>query len=215
MPWILVSDPHQTTKVKTRSPRRISHDEPHWIYQIRVDLDGIRPPIWRCFTIPGSVSLYQLHRAIQAVMDWTGGHLYAVEVDDESYGDPDPELNMRNAKTARLMDVVERGKEFTYVYDFGDDWRHKVRVEETHLLQPEEIVPQCLRGKRACPPEDVGGVWGYEEFLTAMADPNHLEHDEMVEWIGGNWDSEAFDRDACEERLRSVARIGRWLRTGR
>ncbi len=206
MPWVFVN-PGENEVEKTTAAKG-----PELVYRLRVDLQHVRPPIWRRFTVLGSASLYQVHQAIIAVMGWGGAHLYSIEVAGTSFGDPDPELGLRSAKSVRLERVAEEGDAFTYVYDFGDDWQHTVRVEEVHRLSREEKVPLVLAGKRACPPDDVGGVWGYDEFLASVADPKHPEHQDMMEWIGGEWDPEDFRRDLAEARLRQVARRGRWAR---
>jgi hypothetical protein len=213
MPWVLVNNASSKTRPSRPKQSPTRDREPELIYRIRVDLQGLRPPVWRRFTILGSVSLDQLHRAIQTAMDWSGGHLYAIEVGVESYGDPDPELGLFDAKRVRLDQIAQhRGEWFTYVYDFGDDWRHKVLVEDILPLMPDDVVPQCLKGKRNRPPEDVGGVWGYEEFLSVLADPSHPEYQEMLDWVGGGWDSEEFDREECEAQLQRLARRARWAR---
>jgi hypothetical protein len=82
-----------------------------------------------------------------------------------------------------------------YDYDFGDGWEHKVELEKVIPFDPNITLPKCIKGRRACPPEDVGGTWGYEEFLNAIGDPSHPEHAEYVEWIGGTFDSENFNAD--------------------
>lgn len=175
------------------------------LYQLKVTLQGIRPPIWRRLVVPDG-SLARLHEVIQAAMGWENYHLYAFEIGGTDYADPESagELGMRDARRARLGDVVPGAKfKFIYNYDFGDDWRHEVLVEK--VLPPGSVaeVPTCLDGKRACPPEDVGGPWGYPAFLEALADPKHARHEEVVEWIGA-FDPEAFDRDAVNEALREL-----------
>jgi hypothetical protein len=141
-------------------------------------------------------------------MGWTQSHLYVFDVDGEQYGEPSPydDLPTRSAKATQLRRVApEAGWRFLYTYDFGDDWEHLIQVEK--VLAPERgaSYPRCLTGRRACPPEDVGGIWGYQEFLEAIRDPEHEEHESMLEWVGGPFDSEAFDAREVSERL---ARLG-------
>jgi hypothetical protein len=93
---------------------------------------------------------------------------------------------------------------FTYEYDFGDDWLHAILIEKILPPAPDQKLPVCIKGKRACPPEDVGGIWGYELFLEAIADPEHEEHDSYLVWVGGEFDPEAFDLDAINARLRGL-----------
>lgn len=111
-----------------------------------------------------------------------------------------PVQNERRVTVAQL--VPEAGSSFVYEYDFGDSWEHEILVEQ--ILEPEEHVhyPLCIGGARACPPEDVGGVPGYAEFLEAIRDPEHEEHDNMLIWAGGDFDPEGFDRNRVNAALR-------------
>lgn len=102
--------------------------------------------------------------------------------------------------------VPRAGVRFLYEYDFGDSWEHTLRVEKILPPEPGVHYPQCLAGKRACPPEDVGGVWGYQEFLAALADPDDPQHDEYLEWIGGEFDAETFDPGEVNARLHHAKR---------
>ncbi len=208
-------DPEATLAKK---PRRhpAKSDNPHGaelVYRLRVDLKGIRPPIWRRFTILGAVSLYQLHEAIQTVMEWGGGHLYCFSLGTLSFGDPDPDLDLSDARKVTLQAVapIERCS-FTYVYDFGDDWQHTVLVEQILPRMPDEVVPQVLKGKRNRPPEDVGGAWAYADFLAILANPQHPDHEEMLDWAGGDWDPEEFDLEWCQKSLHALAVDQHWAR---
>lgn len=95
-------------------------------------------------------------------------------------------------------------RRFLYEYDFGDGWEHQIVVEKTISPTAGEKYPRCIQGKGACPPEDVGGVWGYESFLEAIQNPNHEEHDSYLEWVGGKFDPEAFDLEETNQALRRV-----------
>jgi hypothetical protein len=135
---------------------------------------------------------------LQIVMGWTNSHLHQFKAGGRYYGKPDPNfadmIEVVDERQVRLVQIAPHVKaRFVYEYDFGDSWEHELVVEK--ILPPEKRVqyPRCIDGKRACPPDDVGGVWGYQEFLEAMRDPNHPEHEDMVEWIGGRFDPEAFD----------------------
>lgn len=103
-----------------------------------------------------------------------------------------------------LRDALGAKKTFTYVYDYGDDWRHKVKVEKVVTLDVPIERGVCIGGENACPPEDVGGPPGYEEFLAALVDPKHPEHWDLKEWIGGSFDPAAFSVDEVNERLSST-----------
>jgi hypothetical protein len=177
-----------------------------FVYQLKVTLDDSKPPIWRRVLVSEKVTLYELHQIIQIVMGWTNSHLHMFLLGEQIYGDPaDDEfgdLGTKNETRYRLnqLGLHEKSK-FSYEYDFGDSWDHTILVEK---ILPEEKgarYPVCVKGKRACPPEDVGGVWGYDDFLQAVTDPEHEEHDEYLEWIGDDFDPEAFDLDEVNEVL--------------
>ncbi len=170
------------------------------IYQIKVTLKRIRPPIWRRLQVAGHTSLAQLHHIIQAAMGWIGYHLYTFNIDGEDYGIADDDWDVL-PDTRILLDELPEGYKFTYVYDMGDWWEHEVKIEK--ILPPEESVsyPRCIKGKRACPPEDCGGPWGYAAMLEALADPEHPEHDDYLEWLGEEFDPEDFDLEEVNRRL--------------
>jgi hypothetical protein len=174
------------------------------IYQIKVTLCESKPPIWRRILVPSEITLAKLHRILQAVMGWYDAHLHQFIVGGVYYGVPDPDdfIEIKSERRVRLNQIVA-GEifKFIYEYDFGDSWEHELLVEK--IVPPEKGVryPVCIKGKRACPPEDVGGVWGYAEFLEAIRDPEHAEHEDYVEWIGGEFDPEAFDLDEINAAL--------------
>lgn len=183
------------------------------VYELEVALSGINPKIFRRFSVPGTITLSQLSRAIQSAMGWHGGHLYEFVVGGQSYGDPDPEIRMKDARRIRLQAIIDQPRStFQYIYDFGDDWRHQVTVRNIRPIRPGETVPNLIDGGRACPPEDVGGIPGYDNFLRIMADPTDPEYEDMLGWAGGSWDPERFDREGLQHRLMSVARQARWNR---
>jgi hypothetical protein len=180
------------------------------IYQFKVTLMGIQPPIWRRVQVPSDVTLYRLHQIIQVVVGWTNSHLYQFVVKDGPtrlcYGEPDPDYgtDMKSARRTRLSAVAPGEKaRLVYEYDFGDGWEHEILVEKVLPREAGVKYPVCLAGKRACPPEDCGGIWGYAEFLKTIADPNDPEHDTMVEWAGGDFDAEEFDLAEVNQRLGS------------
>ena len=181
------------------------------IYQIKVTLKGSKPLIWRRFQVSGNVNLHRLHLILQAIMGWTNSHLYCFEIQGIQFGEPDPEnesygLKMKNSHTTRLSKVVSNEKaEFVYEYDFGDSWQHKLLIEKILLAQPGKQYPTCLGGKRACPPEDCGGIWGYAHLLEVIQNPLHEEHEEMMEWLGGQFDPEEFDLQEVNWRLRGYS----------
>lgn len=182
------------------------------IYQLKITMNHVKPPVWRRVQT-GDCTLAQLHDVIQASMGWHGGHLHLFEIGGEQFGLPeqwqgdfmgDGEVN--DSHKVKLSQVAADGvKKLRYVYDMGDDWEHAVLIEKTVESEPGAKYPRCIDGKRACPPEDCGGAWGYGDFLNAIADPKHESHADMVEWIGGEFDPERFDLDGVNEMLRVLS----------
>lgn len=195
---------------------RTTNAEDDRIWQLKVTLTGAKPPIWRRIQVPGSISLYKLHQIIQTIMPWQGYHLYEFQVGELVFGDPDPEdafyeRDVKSARRVKLSQVLPEPKaKLSYVYDFGDNWQHAVVVEKILPPEPGVTYPICLKGVRAAPPEDVGGVWGYEDFLAAVRDPTNEEHEHMLEWAGGAWDPERFDLEKVNASLRHMRPRGRY-----
>ncbi len=179
------------------------------VYQIKVMLIDSKPPIWRRILVPEFTTLSELHTILQIVMGWTDSHLHMFTINGEIYGDPEDdetgEIGTKNERRYQLKQFVDKeGFRFRYEYDFGDSWLHDLVVEK--IMPPEKGAryPVCIKGKRACPPEDVGGVWGYDDFLEAITNPKHPEHDRYLEWVGGEFDPEEFDLDEVNEALRAL-----------
>lgn len=187
------------------SVRRAAEESQPSVYEMKVRLKGIKPAIWRRFRLSGSASLYKLHLILQAVMGWSDYHLYEFQIGQLRFGEPDPNWETRSAKRVRLSDILTKEKaRFTYVYDFGDDWEHEVVVEKI-LPSAEKLVhPICIGGKRACPPEDCGGIGGYSRLLELISNPKDDEYEEMMEWLGGGFDPERFEPDEVNRRLKSM-----------
>lgn len=173
------------------------------VYQLKVVLREIEPPIWRRVQVPGDITLSKLHRVLQIAMGWTNSHLHKFTIGGVDYAEPDPDglLEFRSDRRARLSEVARPGETFEYEYDFGDGWEHEVILEQMIQPEPGAVYPLCLAGERACPPEDCGGVSGYGEFLEAIMDPVHPEHAHMLSWAGGNFDPEALDLQDVNRRL--------------
>jgi hypothetical protein len=174
------------------------------IYQFKVVLIGISPPIWRRLQV-ADCTLAQFHRVLQVVMGWENYHLYMFRIGGRKYGPPDPDglhdLDMVDAKRKRISASKLRvGKTFTYVYDFGDDWQHKVLLEAIVMPGVDATYPRCLAGERRCPPEDVGGFVGYAHYLEAIFDPNHAAHAENMMWRGP-FDAEEFSLEKINQNL--------------
>jgi len=190
------------------------------VARLLIELEDITPRIWRRVDVPAAITLSTLHDVLQAVMRWEYSHLYEFRVGDRVYGDPLPGLESTSrrvykAKGTRLNQVIDRGiDQFTYVYDFGDDWRHSIRVEGVHDGDPETDYPVFVEGERRAPPEDVGGLPGFMNFLDAVADPKHPEHTFLLEWVGGAFDPEDIDRLEIEFDLAMLAEFRRRVRAG-
>ncbi|KUK38942.1 MAG: Plasmid pRiA4b ORF-3 family protein [Synergistales bacterium 54_24] len=177
------------------------------VYQFKITLRDIKPPIWRRIQVPETYTFWDLHVAIQDAMGWTDSHLHEFKIKDPKTGKmvnigiPDedrmykilPEWKVKISKF-----FSEENPRANYTYDFGDDWRHLIQLEKIQPREKGVDYPRCIGGRRACPPEDCGGPWGYVELLEAIRDPEHEEHEEMLEWLGGEFDPEYFDIDEVE-----------------
>lgn len=175
----------------TRSTRRT---ELWW--QLRIELLDVSPQVWRRVLVPDTIILPKLDRVIQTAVGWTNSHLHEFWIGGVRYGVPDPdfarELAHVDEKGIKLKEALgPNARCFDYVYDFGDDWHHVVLVETQHAHAADAI--RCTDGENACPPEDVGGAHGYEEFLKAIGDPKHEEHRNFLGWAGGSFDAKKFD----------------------
>jgi hypothetical protein len=176
------------------------------ILQLKVVLKYIKPPIWRRIQAPDDITFYEFHRIIQAAFGWQDYHLFEFNCKGISVGEPgeDFDYDVKDATLIKLTDYLKEKDKLVYTYDFGDDWKHEIVIEK--ILPAEEGVkyPRCISGKRSCPPEDVGGVPGYEEFLDAIMNQDHSEHEEMIEWAGDDFDPERFDIDAVNQILEKI-----------
>ena len=181
---------------------------PAQIYQLRIELQYLKPAIWRRVLVPGSIKLSKFHVVILWSMGWQGGHMHEFVIGQTNYGEPDPEFPQAppvvREDRVTLQQALGGLKTIRYIYDFGDDWEHKIKLEKTLPFDPEMKHPQCIAGQYACPPEDVGGVDGYLDFLDAIRNPAHEEHASMLEWIGGGFDPLTFDLDETNERLSEI-----------
>ncbi len=185
-------------------PSRRPSNEDKSILRVKISLQETDPEVWRRVEVPSSVTLKQFHAVIQAAMGWDDDHLYRFERGRASL-----------SSGKRLAEIVAaRVKLITYVYDFGDEWRHDVRFEAAIPAAADASYPRLIDGGGQCPPEDVGGVWGYYESLEVLADPHHENHELMLDWYGGgSFDPAAFDRKPIDQELARVA--GYLARNGR
>ncbi|MFH1111087.1 MAG: plasmid pRiA4b ORF-3 family protein [Planctomycetota bacterium] len=177
------------------------------IYQLKVTLKGSKPPIWRRVQVKDNIRLGDLHGVIQCVMGWDGGHLHQFIHQGQYFGAPsdDDEDSVTDEDKVRLSDLHLRAKsKFVYEYDFGDDWMHDIVVEKMLPVEKGVDYPRCIDGQRACPPDDCGGIWGFYDMLQAASDPKHPEHEDYKEWLGDEFDPEAFDLEAKDATLREA-----------
>ncbi|MGP8320431.1 MAG: IS1096 element passenger TnpR family protein [Methanosarcinaceae archaeon] len=157
------------------------------VFQLKVTLNRIRPPIWRRFLVTGDTTLAKLHQIIQAVMGWDDEHLHHFVIDRTIYDEPDSDgmFNGINERTVTLDELVSVEKtKFLYEYDFGDSWEHTILVEKILPFDPDLYYPVCIKGKRACPPEDCGGIYGYYRILDVFEDPDDSDYEDIIERIG-------------------------------
>lgn len=193
------------TSRKRSVPKR---RKPKYVYQMLVRLAESAPCIWRQIAVPGNFTLAELDRIIQLAMGWTNSHLHQFVIEGRRYGIPDDEWQdelplLPDDRTTLDEAIGDSVKDFIYEYDFGDGWDHQVTVQMVMLPDGERNTwPMCLAGANACPPEDVGGISGYDEFLLAMRDPSHEEHDAMRRWWGGPFDAQGFDINSANRAIR-------------
>ena len=175
------------------------------VYDFEVSLRGVEARVWRSIQVPGDFSFWDLHIALQDAMGWEDYHLHEFEIinpatghtvrigipDEDSLDEERPTLPGWEARISEYF--TPENAAATYTYDFGDDWIHAITLRETLDREPRTAYPRCTGGAKACPPEDCGGPWGYQDFLEAINDPAHEEHVRMLEWIGGSFDPEAFE----------------------
>lgn len=185
--------------VKQRSKRR-SPANLDILYQFKITLLESNPPVWRRIQVQ-DCTLDKLHEHIQTAMGWTNSHLHQFDINGQRYGDPEllddgfEDFECVDSTTTMVSDILPKTRKrfaFQYEYDFGDGWQHEVLYEGNPPLEKGKKYPLCVEGERACPPEDVGGVWGYAEYLEALADPQHEAHEEYLEW-SGPFDPDKFD----------------------
>jgi hypothetical protein len=187
--------------VKTVEPKRSAGKS---IVSLKVTLRDIKPAIWRRLLVPGTMTLGDLHQAIQAAMGWDNDHLHAFDIAGRQYGDRDTVDDVADENRLTMNSLVKSGvARFAYTYDFGDNWEHLVVIEKRAPAVEVISYPACVAGKRNCPPEDCGGAWSYQHLLEILADPAHPERAEKIEWFGwiDTFDPENFDVQSADAAL--------------
>jgi hypothetical protein len=193
------------------APNRAKDRRMTLIARLRIVLNDVDPQPMRQIEVPLKIRLDRLHEVVQAAMGWTDTHLYEFRAGGAGWGVPDPDGfydGPMPAKKTSLQKVIEDtgARTIQYVYDFGDDWDHSIRIERVSEAVLGANYPRLLKASGACPPEDVGGAPGYEEFLEALADPEHEQHDDMVRWSGRPFDPEDAGIDRIVERFDQLAK---------
>ena len=181
------------------------------MYQLKVTLIGAKPPIWRRILVPSDMYLGKLHIVLQLAMGWTDSHLHQFVSDNTFFGIQDDdfslEMDVEDENKYKLNQLLKSEKDsIKYEYDFGDGWEHKIVLEKILPMENEKFSPRCIKGKRACPPEDCGGIWGYQELLDILKEPDHPEYEDMLEWLGGEFDSETFNIEETNKMLSEYVR---------
>ena len=177
------------------------------IYQLKVTLLDTNPPIWRRLLVPSELTLAQLHDVLQIAMGWEDYHLHEFSAGGRRFGPPDPEDqfmadDVEDERRVRVFGLFGRtGAKAVYTYDFGDTWEHSIVLEKRLPAAPNMIYPICTDGQLACPPEDCGGIPGFYDLLDALRQPTHEQHQELRDWVGGDYDPEAFSIEAVNRIL--------------
>ncbi|MGH4015358.1 MAG: plasmid pRiA4b ORF-3 family protein [Pseudonocardiaceae bacterium] len=198
--------PRGRATVATLPTKRKKSDGSAPVYQIKVELQGAKPPIWRRLEVPADISLARLHAVIQIAFDWHDGHLHVFQTPYGEFGVADGELGHRAEAPVTLEQVApDVRRKIRYTYDFGDDWEHDILVEKVLDRDETASYPRCTGGRRATPPEDCGGIWGYADLVEVLADPAHPEHEDKLEWLGlddaAQFDPAGFDPKAVTHAL--------------
>ena len=201
-----IAAPAESKPRKVKEPKTKAN--PTAVYQFKITLIGSNPPIWRRIQV-AECTLDKLHEHIHTAMGWTNSHLHQFEIGEKRYGDPEllddgiDDFECVDSTRTRISKIVAKTGtrfKFTYEYDFGDGWEHEVLFEGCPKKESGKHYPLCLEGDRACPPEDVGGIGGFYEFLEALADPKHERHEDFKEW-GGDFDPEKFDAQQATKEM--------------
>jgi len=169
------------------------------IYQLKVSLQDVRPSVWRRLLVPAYYSLELFHDVIQTSMGWENAHLYSFE-----YGGCSFEEGTTDTLDSLNWQVNDK---LLYIYDFGDNWGHLIKVEKQLKKDQKQPYPYCVTGKNNCPPEDCGGAWGYKHLLSALKNKNHPEHEEMSEWMDEDFDPTYFSEEEVNRQLKSQHRL--------
>jgi hypothetical protein len=184
------------------------------IARLKITLDDVKPAVLRRVEVPFDIRLDRLHLILQAAIGWTNSHLYEIRARGVRWSTPFPDQDsggdFLDARKVRLSEVLEDvgTKTLKYLYDFGDGWEHTIKIERLIDPEPGTLYPRLIEAKGRCPPEDIGGPWGYAEFLEAIADPKHERHRELKEWFADDFNPHVVDVDLLAEDVAALAQ--RW-----
>jgi len=184
------------------------------ILQLKITLKGIRPPIWRRVEVKDDITFYELHHVIQIAMGWWNAHLFEFNVGDYTIGiteddwDTEDTIESKDVVLSKIIDTEKM--KFRYIYDFGDWWDHEIVVEKISPVEKNKTYPTCIGGKRNCPPEDVGGFPGYMHLLEVLNDKKNPEREEMLDWLGEEYDPEYFNLKETNGELQFIIKTKKW-----
>ena len=199
--------------MKSKRTARSVSEKSIKMYQLKITLAHVAPAVWRRLLVRGDAKLGFLHAVIQVAMGWTNSHLHQFTINGERYSDSEimqydgfgEEPDLDEEQTALMVVVSRQRSQFVYEYDFGDSWEHIITLEEISKLDAScDFYAKCLDGGRSGPPDDCGGAWGYEDLIKIINNPKHEEHEEMMEWLGGKFDPNAFDMDKINKCLKKL-----------
>lgn len=181
------------------------------VADLTIELNHSQPPISRIIRVPTLIGLHQLHNVIQCLFQWTESHLHAFYIKGEEYQNPDNNFGddfgskPKNEKQTKLASLIEWDiGRFSYVYDFGDNWEHAIQIVKIYEVHDPKEMLKLLAGSKAAPPEDIGGIPGYEYLKEVLSDPKHVEYAHMLEWVGDDFDPALFDEKEISIRLENL-----------
>ena len=182
------------------------------IVEIKVALEDVEPQASRIPQVPANIRLDRLRLTLRAAMGWTNSHPYLFEAGQATWGLPDPDFGSEDlpANKHTLWGVIEdTGRRTIHcIYDFGDNWKHKIKIGKFSDPVPGELYPRLIKVTGRCPPEDIGGFPGHQEFLAAMADSEHPDHEHLKDWLGENLDPNQPETDDLKLEAPKLAK--RW-----
>jgi hypothetical protein len=193
---------------------------PFSVYYLRVTLEDSKPAIWRDILVPNDLTLEGLHYVIQAVMGWGNCHrhqfiaenvIYTNDLlhnEDDEYGlldGEDLEKQDRSEKKYTVAHLLSKEDDtIIYEYDLGDSWTHQVKLKKILPVDANAHQPRCIKGEKACPPEDCGGIWGYTDMLDTLRNTEHSENTQILAWFGEDFNPDHFDIEAVNRTLRHL-----------